>query len=113
MFDSAALKTAIIRGKRNDVATIVQGAIDAGTDLNEILDQGMMELHMDSFGGKYRDLVKVFFCIFVAQLFYKSVYHPGKVLFFDKDVDIAAGAHPVLRIILTEHRTLQGNKRHL
>ena len=52
MFDSAALKTAIIRGKRNDVVTIVQGAIDAGTDLNEILDQGMIPA-MREIGDKF------------------------------------------------------------
>ena len=52
MFDSEALKTAIMRGKRNDVVTIVQGAIDAKVDLNAILDQGMIPA-MREIGDKF------------------------------------------------------------
>lgn len=42
MTDFEALKTAVIKGRRNDVTAIVQAAIDAGEDINAILDSGMI-----------------------------------------------------------------------
>ena len=42
MTDFEALRAAVIKGKRNDVAAIVQAAIDGGEDINLILDRGMM-----------------------------------------------------------------------
>ncbi len=42
MTDFEALKTAVIRGSRNDVSAIVQAAIDNGEDINPILDRGMI-----------------------------------------------------------------------
>ena len=42
MTDFEALKTAIIKGKRNDVTAIVQEAINNNEDINAILDQGMI-----------------------------------------------------------------------
>ena len=42
MTDFEALRTAVIKGKRNDVTAIVQAAIDAGEDVNTLLDQGMI-----------------------------------------------------------------------
>ena len=42
MTDYNALKNAVIQGKRNDVTAIVRQALDAGEDLNLLLDQGMI-----------------------------------------------------------------------
>ncbi len=42
MTDFEALKTAVITGKRNDVSTIVQAAIENHEDIDAILDQGMI-----------------------------------------------------------------------
>ena len=42
MTDFEALKTAVIKGKRNDVTAIVQEAINNQEDINAILDQGMI-----------------------------------------------------------------------
>ena len=42
MTNFEALKTAVIKGSRNDVKAIVQEAIDNQEDLNAILDQGMI-----------------------------------------------------------------------
>ena len=42
MTDFEALKTAVIRGKRNDVTAIVQEAINNQEDINAILDRGMI-----------------------------------------------------------------------
>ena len=42
MTDFEALKTAIIKGKRNDVTAIVQEAINNKEDINAILDKGMI-----------------------------------------------------------------------
>ena len=52
MTDYAALRTAVIKGKRNDVAAIVQAAIDAKEDINAILDQGMIPA-MREIGDKF------------------------------------------------------------
>ena len=42
MIDYEARQAAVIKGKRNDVAAMVQAAIDAGEDINAILDRGMI-----------------------------------------------------------------------
>ncbi len=42
MTDFEALRNAVISGKRNDVITIVQAAIDNKEDINALLDQGMI-----------------------------------------------------------------------
>ncbi|MFA7230812.1 MAG: corrinoid protein [Victivallaceae bacterium] len=42
MADLEALKKAVISGKRNDVATIVKDSIDAGEDINKLLDGAMI-----------------------------------------------------------------------
>ncbi len=42
MTDFGALRAAVLSGKRNDVAAIVQAALDANEDINAILDQGMI-----------------------------------------------------------------------
>lgn len=42
MTDYEALKTAVMRGKRNDVTAIVRQALDAGEDVNLLLDRGMI-----------------------------------------------------------------------
>ena len=42
MIDLEALKAAIIKGKRNDVSSIIQAAIDTNENVNLILDQGMI-----------------------------------------------------------------------
>ncbi len=52
MIDFEALKTAVIKGKRNDVTTIVQAAIDAKEDINSILDKGMIPA-MREIGEKF------------------------------------------------------------
>jgi 5-methyltetrahydrofolate--homocysteine methyltransferase len=47
MTDFEALKTAIIKGKRNDVVTIVTAAIAENEDVNKILDLGMIPAMRD------------------------------------------------------------------
>lgn len=47
MTDFEALKTAIIKGKRNDVVTIVTAAIEEKTDVNSLLDLGMIPAMRD------------------------------------------------------------------
>ncbi len=42
MTDFEALKKAVMSGKRNDVAAIVQAAIDAKENIGDILDKGMI-----------------------------------------------------------------------
>ena len=42
MTDYEALKTAVMRGKRNDVTAIVRQALEAGEDVNLLLDRGMI-----------------------------------------------------------------------
>lgn len=42
MVDYEALKTAVMKGSREDVATIVQAAVDTKVDVNDILDKGMI-----------------------------------------------------------------------
>ncbi|MEI8245567.1 MAG: corrinoid protein [Lentisphaerota bacterium] len=42
MTDFEALKKAVETGKKNSVITIVQAAIDANEDVNELLDKGMI-----------------------------------------------------------------------
>ena len=39
MTDFEALRTAVIKGKRNDVTAIVQEAINRGEDINSLLKQ--------------------------------------------------------------------------
>ena len=52
MTDFEALRAAVIKGKRNDVAAIVQAAIDGGEDINLILDRGMIPA-MREIGDKF------------------------------------------------------------
>ena len=52
MTDYDALKTAVIKGKRNEVTAIVQATIDANEDLNAILDRGMIPA-MREIGDKF------------------------------------------------------------
>ena len=52
MADFEALKTAVIKGKRNDVTAIVQAAVDAKEDLGALLDQGMIPA-MREIGDKF------------------------------------------------------------
>jgi 5-methyltetrahydrofolate--homocysteine methyltransferase len=52
MIDFEALKKAVMTGKRNDVAAIVQAAIDGKEDINQILDQGMIPA-MREIGDKF------------------------------------------------------------
>ncbi|WP_288558764.1 corrinoid protein [uncultured Victivallis sp.] len=52
MTDFEALRAAVIKGKRNDVAAIVQAAIDGGEDINLILDWGMIPA-MREIGDKF------------------------------------------------------------
>lgn len=52
MTDFAALRTAIIKGKRADVTAIVQKAIDEKEDINRILDEGMIPA-MREIGDKF------------------------------------------------------------
>ena len=47
-----ALKSAIIKGSRNDVTAIVKAAIDAGEDFNALLDKGMIPA-MREIGEKF------------------------------------------------------------
>ena len=47
-----ALKTAIIKGSRNDVTAIVQAAVAAGEDFNALLDKGMIPA-MREIGEKF------------------------------------------------------------
>lgn len=42
MMDFEALKTAVIKGKRNDVTALIQEALNNKEDINAILDQGMI-----------------------------------------------------------------------
>jgi 5-methyltetrahydrofolate--homocysteine methyltransferase len=52
MTDFGALKTAVIKGKRDEVVTIVKAAIADKTDVNLILDQGMIPAMRD-IGDKF------------------------------------------------------------
>ena len=52
MTDFEALRAAVIKGKRNDVAAIVQAAIDGGEDINLILDRGLIPA-MREIGDKF------------------------------------------------------------
>ncbi len=52
MIDYEALKTAVIKGKRNDVVAIVKMAIDEKEDVNRILDLGMIPAMRD-IGDKF------------------------------------------------------------
>ena len=52
MTDFEALRTAVIKGKRNDVTAIVQEAINNGEDINAILDKGMIPA-MREIGDKF------------------------------------------------------------
>ena len=52
MIDYEALKTAVIKGKRNDVIAIVKTAIDEKEDVNRILDLGMIPAMRD-IGDKF------------------------------------------------------------
>ena len=52
MTDFEALRTAVIKGKRNDVTAIVQEAINRGEDINSLLDKGMIPA-MREIGDKF------------------------------------------------------------
>ena len=52
MTDFGALRTAIIKGKRNDVTAIVQAAIEEKVDINRLLDEGMIPA-MREIGDKF------------------------------------------------------------
>lgn len=52
MTDFEALRTAVIKGKRNDVTAIVQEAINNGEDINALLDKGMIPA-MREIGDKF------------------------------------------------------------
>ncbi|WP_176014182.1 B12-binding domain-containing protein [Victivallis sp. Marseille-Q1083] len=52
MTDFEALKNAVMSGKRNEVTALVQSAIDAGEDLNNVLDLGMIPA-MREIGDKF------------------------------------------------------------
>ena len=52
MTDFEALKTAVIKGKRNDVIQIVEAAIEENVDVNKILDLGMIPA-MREIGDKF------------------------------------------------------------
>ncbi len=52
MTDFEALKTAIIKGKRNDVTAIVSAAIEQKEDVNKLLDLGMIPA-MREIGDKF------------------------------------------------------------
>lgn len=52
MTDFGALRTAIIKGKRNDVTAIVQAAIEEKEDINRLLDEGMIPA-MREIGDKF------------------------------------------------------------
>lgn len=52
MTDCNALKTAILRGKRAEVKTIVSAAIEAKEDVNMLIDQGMIPA-MSEIGEKF------------------------------------------------------------
>ena len=52
MTDFEALKQAVMKGKRNDVSAMVQAAIDAGENVNELLDKAMIPA-MREIGDKF------------------------------------------------------------
>ncbi len=52
MTDYEALKTAVMKGRRNDVTNLVQAAINGQEDLNAILDRGMIPA-MREIGEKF------------------------------------------------------------
>ena len=52
MTDFGALRTAIIKGKRNDVTAIVQAALEEKEDINRLLDEGMIPA-MREIGDKF------------------------------------------------------------
>ena len=52
MTDFEALKTAVMKGRRNDVTSIVQAAINEQEDLNSLLDKGMIPA-MREIGEKF------------------------------------------------------------
>ena len=52
MTDFEALRTAIIKGKRNDVTAIVQAALEEKEDINRLLDEGMIPA-MREIGDKF------------------------------------------------------------
>ncbi len=52
MTDFEALRTAVIKGKRNDVTAIVQEAINREEDINSLLDKGMIPA-MREIGDKF------------------------------------------------------------
>ena len=52
MTDFGALRTAIIKGKRNDVTAIVQAAIEEKEDITRLLDEGMIPA-MRAIGDKF------------------------------------------------------------
>ncbi len=52
MTDFEALRTAVIKGKRNDVTAIVQEAINRGEGINSLLDKGMIPA-MREIGDKF------------------------------------------------------------
>lgn len=52
MTDFEALRTAVIKGKRNDVTAIVQAAIEEKEDINRLLDEGMIPA-MREIGDKF------------------------------------------------------------
>ncbi len=52
MTDYEALKTAVMKGRRNDVTNLVQAAINGQEDLNAILDKGMIPA-MREIGEKF------------------------------------------------------------
>ncbi len=52
MTDFEALKTAVMKGRRNDVTTIVQASINEKEDLNLLLDKGMIPA-MREIGEKF------------------------------------------------------------
>ncbi len=52
MTDYEALKTAVMKGRRNDVTNLVQAAINEQEDLNAILDRGMIPA-MREIGEKF------------------------------------------------------------
>jgi len=52
MTDFEALKTAVMKGRRNDVANLVQAAINEQEDINALLDKGMIPA-MREIGEKF------------------------------------------------------------
>ena len=104
-----ALVILILRSLRED--TIIPHLCQYGVDVGQVFGKGEMQFQMNTGGGvKGTVVIRGRFDPFGPAPARKDIGGRVKIFLLHQHIDVAAGAHPRLRIMLPQKGTLQRDK---